>query len=119
MQRAVSNISTPMGNRFAPIRAINRAHTISALSGGCVGHGFLQFSSSTASRFWVGGLPEGAAWKAPRQPDKLADLADFFRERFACEFLAHLQFHSVGSFNLCRCRMVSNCVLLRSACWRI
>ena len=39
-----------------------------------------------------------AAGKGFRQTNELSDFPDFFRERFAREFLPHLQFH--GSFNL-------------------
>ncbi len=44
------------------------------------------------------------ARKSLSEPDQLRHLADFFRKRFAGEFSAHLRFHNVGSFNLCRWR---------------
>jgi hypothetical protein len=53
----------------------------------------------------------GSAIRAARecfcQANELSHLADFFRERFSREFLAHLQFHIAGSFNLYRCNRFS------------
>ena len=43
-------------------------------------------------------------------------LADFFRKRFAGEFLAHLRFHNVGSFSLCRAQHVGQRKIVG---WRI
>jgi hypothetical protein len=53
---------------------------------------------------WFG----SASRESFRQPDELPDFPDFFHERFAREFLPHLQFHNVGSFSLYRCRMFSS-----------
>ena len=60
-----------------------------------------------------------AAGKSFCQSDELSDFPDFFHERFAGELFPHLQFHNVGSFSLCRCRIFSNCVSSRPDCWSI
>jgi hypothetical protein len=52
----------------------------------------------------VDGLVTGAARDGFGQPDKLRDLANLLRKRFAGEFPAHPGFHNVGSFNLFRLR---------------
>jgi hypothetical protein len=41
--------------------------------------------------------PGGVTGKRFCQPDELPDFPDFFRKRFAREFLPHFQFHGVGS----------------------
>ena len=60
-----------------------------------------------------------AAGKRFCQSNELSHFTDFFRKRFACELFPHLQFHNVGSFSLCRCRIFSNCVLSSPDCWSI
>jgi len=62
------------------------------------------------------GSPGGAAGESFHQPEELSDLPDFFLERFAREFLPHLQFHDAGSLSLCRRRMFSNFFWSRPAC---
>src|ERR1039457_5061481 len=65
------------------------------------------------------GCFRSATGKSFCQPDELSDFPDLFRERLTREFLPHCQFHIVGSFSLCRCRIFSNCVLSSPDCWSI
>ncbi len=98
--------------------------------GWSVGHSrappFLQTASAASVRFQVLSGSIGlslcrrqslAAGEGFRQPDELRHFADFFRKRFAGQFLSHLGFHGFGSFSLCRCRMFSKRLWSRSACW--